>query len=267
MAEQMKMSAEMKVAMPIVDALVFRALSVVATRSSKPSPGICEDVLNRLYYASADLSANKVERVIKDILRSGVSAEMISDVYIPLVARKMGEEWANDEMNFASVTIGTARLQSAIRFLSTCWAVAVPYDCETEMQSVAVIVAQDTFHTLGAVILCGQLRRMGISVKLMMGASREEILSVFKGSHYAAALISSSGSEPPETLANIVKNIRCSAPVCPPIVIGGNIVNLGVDIKALTGADFVTSDPDAALDYCGLKINQAVSRLLPMRRS
>lgn len=267
MAEQMNSCAEAKAVMPVVDALVFRALNVVAARNCKPGLEICSDALNRLYYASSDLSADKVDVVIREMLAAGIPAEMISDAYIPLIARKMGEEWVDDDMNFASVTIGTARLQSAMRFLSTCWTLPRQNDRDGDMQSVIVIVGQDVFHTLGAVVLSGQLRRMGVSVRLMMGASEGELQDVFKVSRFDAVLISSSGSESLESLARMVETIRQAASVCPPVVIGGNILGQDVDVKALTGADFATSDPGKALEFCGLKMNQTVNRLLPEQRS
>lgn len=267
LADQIMSNPEGKVAAPVVDALVYRALSTVAAKNCKPDLEICEDALHRLYCASSDLSADKVEAVIKEMLLSGIPAEMISDFYIPLVARKMGEEWVNDDMNFASVTIGTARLQSAMRFLSTCWAPACPSDRDSGMLSVIVIVGQDVFHTLGAVVLSSQLRRMGVSVRLTMGASLNELRDLFKVSRFDAVLVSSSGSETLESLAEMVKTIRQSALDCPPVVIGGNVLGQGVDVKALTGADFTTADPSKALEYCRLVTNRTVNRLLPEQRS
>jgi hypothetical protein len=101
----------------------------------------------------------------------------------------------------------------------------------------------------------------------MMGASPDELHDVFRVSRFDAVLISSSGSETLKSLAAMVKTIRQSAPVCPPIVIGGNVLGGGEDVKALTGADFATSDPSKALEYCRLKTNHNVSQLLPEQRS
>ncbi|MBT8410293.1 MAG: hypothetical protein KJP02_00670, partial [Octadecabacter sp.] len=101
----------------------------------------------------------------------------------------------------------------------------------------------------------------------MMGASEYDLRDVFKVSRFDAVLISSSGSESLESLAKMVETIRQSASVCPPVVIGGNVLGQDADIKALTGADFATSDPGKALEYCGLEIKQTVSRLLPEQRS
>jgi len=235
-----------------VDALATRALSVVAERNSKSVPRYDFNYSNRLRDAAADGGREDVLALIQEMLKAQIPPEVIATEYIPHVARQMGDEWCEDTLSFARVTIGTARLQSALRSLGKDWS-SHGYDDENNRHaSVIVIVAQDAHHTLGAMVLSGQLRRMGLSVRLAIGATHEELQTLFLTSAFDAVLISASVSESLESLRKCVDIIRKSAPACPPIVIGGGVVDQENDVKALTGADCTTMNPVEALEFCGL---------------
>ncbi len=246
-----------------VDALATKALSLVAERTCKPAFQIDDAATTQLYNAAASVGDETVEDIIGKMLRAGIAAEDIADVYIPLVACRMGEEWVSDDMNFASVTIGTARLQASLRSLATHWEMPEEDDIGASASAVIVIVAHNSFHTLGAVVLSGQLRRLGLNVRLLIGATGDEMRRIFANGHYDAVLISASASERLETLAEIVNTVRQSASVVSPIVIGGNILDQGTDVRALIGADYATKDPFKALEHCGLKTTHHPTRTPP----
>lgn len=239
-----------------VDALASRALSMVAQRNSKTTARFDEAVAQQLHDAAAEVGQNRVPDVIKDMLYAGISSEMIADRYIPHVARQMGDEWCEDELSFARVTIGSARLQSALRNLGEHWTsfdmTGDPGSFDDESAAVIVIVVRDSYHTLGAVVLAGQLRRQGISVRLVMGPTPSELQAIFHANTFDAALISANESESLDSLRETVEFIRKSASVSPPIIVGGSVLDQDVDVKARTGADYVTNDPYEALEHCGL---------------
>lgn len=235
-----------------VDALASRALSMVAERNTKLSAELDYDFARRLHDAAAGLSVESVASVIDAMTASGIPTTTISDLYIPHVARVMGDEWCEDTMSFARVTIGTARLQSALRSLGDHWSFHDFAENVEDDRAIIVIVVKDSFHTLGAMVLCGQLRRLGLSVRLSMGASDNELRAIFTAGKFDAALISANESETLDSLRQVVELIRKSASSPPPIIVGGGILDQGVDVLAETGADFVTKDPVEALEHCGL---------------
>ena len=58
-------------------------------------------------------------QAIEDLVsRGGASPEEIADIFIPEIARRMGEDWCSDRMSFAEVTIGTS-MPSALSASST----------------------------------------------------------------------------------------------------------------------------------------------------
>ncbi|WP_375279486.1 B12-binding domain-containing protein [Pseudooctadecabacter sp.] len=236
-----------------VDALASRALSVVANRTTKAGLPLDKALVRQLHDAAAIGMHNEVPDVVKAMLSRGISAEVIAVHYIPEVARQMGDEWCEDELSFGHVTIGVSRLQSALRVLGKDWW----HDARNQSDNgqstgVIVIVAKDAYHTLGASILCGQLRQMGLSVRLAMGASPHELRSMFKDTSFDAVLVSATTFESLDFLREYVETIRKSVSGSPPIIIGGTVLDQEADVKAATGADFATKDPFEALEHCGL---------------
>lgn len=235
-----------------VDDLASHALSMVAKRSLRGASEFDPDLAQRLRDAAAGDSSETVQALITDMLSAGLEPETVAMVYIPHVARQLGDEWCDDTLSFARVTIGTSRLQASLRLLGTEWTSHGYAERPNANGGVIVIVAKDAFHTLGAMVLCGHLRRLGHSVRLAMGATPQELAHVFKTSQFDAVLISASEFETLDSLRKCVDIIRQSSSDCPPIVIGGSVLDQDADVRLATGADFVTRDPIEALNLCGL---------------
>ena len=186
-------------------------------------------------------------------LANGISAEEIADLYIPAIAREMGDKWCVDQMSFASVTIGVSRLQGMLRDLGPQW--AGDHLLDPTAPSVLLIVPENVHHTLGAIILSGQLRRRGISIKLMLGEPVTAIAAQLRRCRYAAVFISASQSESLESLRRIIDVVRSVAQAPLPVVVGGGILQKDTadTITELTGADHATGQTDEGLRLCGIK--------------
>jgi methanogenic corrinoid protein MtbC1 len=190
--------------------------------------------------------------VMAEALASGVSPEDLADVYIPEVARRLGDQWCSNQLSFASVTIGVSHLQSLLRDLGSSW--WGDKGTDPSAPSIMLIVAQDVHHTLGAMVLSGQLRRKGLSVCLMLGVKPQEIATRVRGTLFQAIFISSSLGETLESVRRMVDVVKASAQGNPPIVVGGTLLDdeTSENVTALTGADYATKIPDEALELCGL---------------
>lgn len=210
------------------------------------------DVLERLERVALDGDSQSCEVAINDLLARGISPEKIADFYIPTLARQLGDQWCVDELSFASVTIGVSRLQSMLRYLGPCWSGA--HISDPTAPSLLLIVPADVYHTLGAIVLSGQIRRKGISVKLLLGARPDDAANQMNQTRYDAVFLSSSRGETLESLRCIVDGVKSSTQSAPPVIIGGTILEVErvEDVLALTGADHATKNPDEALKLCGL---------------
>lgn len=235
-----------------VESLASQVLSVLAARTSTSAFLSEEDGINRLVSAVRQTDESERDRVVASLLANGLTVDDLIDCHIPEAARRMGEAWCNDGMSFADVTIGTAKLQSLLRDLSR--RASSHYPENTMAPQVLMVVREDDHHTLGAMVATQQLRRKGVGVHMSIARADQEVLALLASRDFDMVMISSSGSKSLETLPEFVENIRNRVDAVFPIVVGGTALCTNYDVKAVTGADFATADPEEALRRCGLKI-------------
>ncbi len=232
-----------------IDDLAARALSDVAARYPRWKRGISEAHVDRLMGAVMGRSEESYRPVARRMLSGGIAPETIADEYIPAVARRMGEEWTQDTASFADVTIGSARLQSMLRDLSTCWTA----DRMDTTGSAMVIVPQNVHHTLGASVLTTQLRRTGISVRLCVGMDPRALKVALDHGEFDAVIISASINERIDMVRTIVDLAHsATGSKRPPVILGGTILDQRVNVQRVTGADLATVDLREAMEFCGL---------------
>ena len=243
-------SLEHPVAGTLRAASAARELAAVSVRGTPND--LDPAVLSDLHNAVLGRDPETAKQVVQNLVISGVPAVDLADFYIPEVARKLGDQWCIDELSFASVTIGSARLQSMLRSLGPDWSGETTG--QTATASILLVVPQEVYHTLGALVLGGQLRRKGLSVKLVLGGKPQDVANHVECAHYDCVFLSSSRGETLESLRRLVEAVKTANQTPPPIVIGGTILEVEPieTITALTGADYATSIPEEALRLCGV---------------
>jgi methanogenic corrinoid protein MtbC1 len=211
-------------------------------------------VLKKLHDAVLSPRPETARGALAEVIESGIKRVDLADLYIPAIARELGDRWCSDEVSFAAVTIGSSRLQSMLRALGPNWSGENTGQCDAA--SILLVVPQDVYHTLGALVLGGQLRREGYSVKLVLGGKPQDIAAGIKRTKYEAIFISSSRGETLESLRRIIEAVKSSVQNAPPIVVGGTILDVESkeNVTTLTGADFATKIPQEALRLCGLRL-------------
>lgn len=214
-------------------------------------PCVDHDLLHELYVAAKSGERTACRDVINAALSGGHSCEDIADHYIPAASRIMGDAWCEDTASFAQVTIGTSRLQAALRCLGPDW--VSDENAGPNASTVLLLIADGIYHTLGATVLAGQLRRRGVSVRIVVGVRPDDVADFVQYRHFDAVLLSASRGESLETLRLIVDAARKGCGKEAKIVVGGTILADSPDVQALTGADFATDEVDKAILFCGLK--------------
>ena len=213
-----------------------------------------------LYDASLSDEPTAFAPVLAAFRAASISDLQIADHYLPAVARQLGADWSDDQRSFSQVTIGVARLQRVLLELGPEWSSEL--DAATDGPTVLLLVGANIDHTFGARLVLGQLRRKGVSVRMVIGIEPAEIGALLRKYRFDAVLISSSMGDQTEPLRLMVNAIRATRGRIPPIVIGGTNCATSIDIKGITGADLVTSDLDQALHHCGLQQSQPRSPAL-----
>jgi methanogenic corrinoid protein MtbC1 len=237
-----------------LDHLAATALTFVAHRQRDTGRGIIAERAAQLQQAVTEGSTAEAFAVVRQMARAGIAPADIADLYVPAVARQLGDLWCSDEISFATVTIGVARLQGLLREIEAL--AVLPRRAGHAGFSLLVLVAEGVDHTLGAMVLTGQMRRAGHAVRLILGAQAEAVTTAVSATRFDAVLISAPRGTSAGRLKPLVNAIRTASAKPPPVVIGGTVLDAarddGADILVLTGADHATCDPNEALRLCGL---------------
>jgi len=231
-----------------VEAFASQVLSLVAANTQALRGALRVDLLEDLIASVMSPDQNTRKRMLTRFRDAGISNASIVDRYLPEAARKLGIAWCEDSMGFADVTIGTARLQSLLRDLRA------PQVTKSEALNALVVVPEDAYHTLGAGVVADQLRRLNVSVHMSLGLPLMVLAELVETHDFNVVLVSASASERLETLRELVNCVRNAMREEVPIVLGGTITNEETDIRTLTGADYVSNNPEEALRACGLMI-------------
>ncbi len=231
-----------------VTTLAARALDMLATSRRGDRPAPVEPWIRALAEAAIDPDAAARRAVARRMREAGIAPEDIIDVYIPAAARCLGEAWSEDRLGFAEVTIGSARLQAMLRDAQLAPA-QQPMDGAAELR---VMVLADAHHTLGAMVLTGQLRRTGASVRLGFVQQAAEIDHMVSESAFDAILVSVARADDFTVTAGTVARLRDLTGGRVPLIAGGSVMDLGADTaRCVTRADHVTGDPRRALELIG----------------
>ncbi|MFN4159621.1 MAG: B12-binding domain-containing protein [Gemmobacter sp.] len=224
-------------------------VALLAARKSAEDMILRDDILAGLIAAASAERSGALTEFMADLVRRKVPPAAVSDLYIPAAAMRLGEDWMEDRVSFADVTLATSRLQSMLRAMAVA-RVADTAAAEAGAPCVLLCVMPGEQHTLGALVLMGQLRRSGVSVRLSLGLDRAELAAWFATIRFDGVLVSASGSSPVARLAEFVRTLRDLGHPGMPIVLGGGLLVHQRDIASATGVDAVAEDIGQALAAC-----------------
>lgn len=230
-----------------VDALAARVISVLTNRSEKmssPENDAIHDALRDAVLHRGIFDVQTVLKVLRDMRARDVD---LVDIFIPDVARDLGNGWEASTLSFSQVSIGSARLQSLIPHLEMTQLTMDPAARMRADTNMLLIVCPNEDHTLGSLIFASQLRRMGYSVRLSLGQSLETLRKNENLAEFELILFSCSYTGALETVAKIVQFVRTFGSRRPKTVLGGPVLDHVDDLKKRTGVDLVTNDLTVAL--------------------
>lgn len=212
--------------------------------------GLNPSIFKQLLNASLSFENDECRATIVAARQRGVTEITLADQYIPAVARTLGDLWVSDHIGFVDVTIGSAKLQAMLRDLGPDW--AADTIAAADAPSILLMTPQNASHTLGAVVLAGQLRRRGYSVRIVFDADRTRIAEIMDRIHFDAVFVSAAHSESLERLRRMVDFVRTLTSTHLPIVLGGTVIEASANVASLTGVDLATSNLDEAIEHCRL---------------
>lgn len=231
-----------------VGALASTVISVLRGRSVVSSEGLRQFVLDHMLRAALSKGAFSAEGLLLELRGYRLTADTIIDHYVPRIARELGEQWVDDRIGFADVTIGIMRLQSLLAEASER---ALVEAAPTAMNLHAlVLVPQGEQHFLGASVLACQLRRMGGEVDISFDEDMGTLTARLMQEVPDLILITCARRETLESVANTVQTIRKAVSDGPIIAVGGAHKMKREVILEMTGVDIVTNVAGEAVAQC-----------------
>ncbi len=215
---------------------------------------VVDDLVMR-FARNGDLRA--LEDLHGEMRRRQVSAEDITDIYLPRAITTIGTAWHGDEMDVLSASIAFGRLQTLLRELGRAWnsdAIGRATDAR-----VLLMLPEGEQHTLGAMLAVYHLRRIGVSVKVELSPAVAVMQEHISRNQFHAVFVSVSNVSAITSCEQLIRDVRrcCSAPI--PVVLGGGLVSAAIAdndlrrIAEMTGADVVTNDIGVALGSCSIQ--------------
>ena len=228
-------------------------VSLLVNRSATSERAPREQLVTGLITASLTGTRAAFAGLLAEIRRARISWATLSDVYIPIAARRMGQAWLDDELSWIDVTIGVSRMQSLLREIGAAWVADQAGD--TGHGTVLFIVPEREQHTLGPMVAIGQLRRFGVSVCLRIAPGFGELRNLIDARQFDGIMISAATQEKLEAVARTVQFLKTIKGSSTPIIVGGAVMSNVEDPASCTGADISSNDIGAALEVMGLKFD------------
>lgn len=222
------------------------------------------DRLDELSDAFLADSNDDRHQAIHRMRKDGISPDDIIDHVIPAVADVLGERWSDDTISFVEVTIGSARLQEAVRALiahELSWSASGTHQTRNSADPgrvhtprVLLVIPRPEDHTLGAFVAADQFRRFGYAVDIALDQHPKQIAVTLRDRRYCMIGISIAGGRTLASSRELVDIIRSTVTHVTPIVLGGSLSESDQDLKKATGVDHVARTVRDALEICGLDI-------------
>jgi methylmalonyl-CoA mutase cobalamin-binding subunit len=223
-------------------------------RDQSEETGLREVLVERFIAAVSSHDPEAFEILKPELRRARVSATAVADLYIPEVARRLGAAWEADCLSFAAVTMGVARLQAILREIGAGW--AADREGAVDGPVLLLVLPQGEQHTLGAMVLAGRLRRMGISVSMRIAPTPGELAEFVADRTFDGALVSIACNERLDTCRKLVKTLKESSKGALKVAVGGAIIDASENVMRSTGADMVTNDILSALAMMGVTVGR-----------
>lgn len=219
--------------------VVAQTRDVLASQDSddqRPSPHITE-----LAFALVDADQSRADAMIAALLRDGIGIQDLCLDHLAPAARMLGASWERDQLQFADVSLATARIQAIIR---TMPATPVQFSGRIDDRAHFAAVPGET-HTLGVIMAADHFRRLGWDVSLLIGMDHSDICRRIQRDDCNLVGLSCAGRHAVPALSRLVTEIRHLRPDMG-IVLGGHIVTDLDAVDALPQLDGLIDELDGA---------------------
>ena len=219
--------------------------------SSRLTWQIIEDHADGFVTLIARDGPQKTEQYIAELLNLGMGIDLIVLELIPRIARKLGNQWASDNLSFAEVTIATGRLQKLIYSLDHLY--QETRTSPPTPHSILVTASTGSYHTLGPLILSNYFTWAGWSVLSESVPSERFIETTIASTSLTAIVVSIADYDQLDRLPKLIQLIRSNPAII--VVTGGSLYNSDAMSFGHIKADIKSSTPEEVLHQLNRILN------------
>ncbi len=211
---------------------------MLSQRQAMTAAGTRQFVIDHMVRAVCSRAGFDAAAMLDELRGHRLSVDAVIDIYIPSVARLLGDMWKEDDIDFATVTVGSLRLQSLLSIASVESLDFIrPVD---DALAMLVVVPLGEDHSLGAFVLAAQLRRLGTRVDLSFCETPSDLVSRFVCDRPDMVLFTAAGRATLESISGTVRRFGKVTSDMPPIVVGGFLGESEDVAMELSRADLVS---------------------------
>lgn len=211
----------------------------------KPQSSIPPEDIDRFARLAVGCEAGDLLDHVEQVLARGFAVEQLFIDLLAPAARRLGESWDRDELDFLQVAMGMWRLQEILREISSR---SARNQFGRGMRHAMFTPMPGDVHTFGAAMVQECFALSGWNADLLVGATRNQILeSVAERNLDLVGLTLSHDShiEPAASLIRAIRTVSMNPNLC--IMVGGRIPAEQPGIATLVGADGTAETAAAAV--------------------
>ncbi len=182
-----------------------------------------------------------------DAMRAqGISVEQVYLSLLSPAARRLGDLWSSDLVDFTQVTIGVGRLQQILRRYSPEFVDEL--DSPQLGRRILLLPAPYEQHSFGLIMVAEFFRRGGWEVWSDIAQANQDVVLLVSHQAFAVAGFSLSSADHVDGLASQIRAVRrASMNRSIGILVGGQVFIDHPDLVALIGADAMATDGKQAV--------------------
>lgn len=198
-----------------------------------------------------------VTAYVTTLIQKGVTLETLLLELLAPSARKLGQLWEDDVVDFVDVTIGTSRLQQVLHHFT----LPPEKDASTPGRRVLLLPTPSEQHTFGLLMVSELFRREGWQVWGISPLETQDLPALVKDQWFALIGFSLSCERLLDTLGSTIKTVRRhSKNQSAPIIVGGPLFAQSDSLKCSVNADMAVADAQAALELAEKVFQNSLGR-------
>jgi hypothetical protein len=231
--------------------LAENAVTLLSQRQTTTAAGARQFILDHLLRSVTSRKEFDAGQMLDELRGHRLSTDSVIDIYVPAIARILGEMWQDSTLDFAAVTVGSMRLQSLLSIAS-----AESLDFLRPVESahyMLITVPCGEQHSLGAFVLAAQMLRLGARVDMSFCETANDFVSRVICDPPDMILFSASCKASLATICQLALDISHVLDRPPLTAVGGHAIQYIDGSKGVSGIDLVTNTAKDALSFVARK--------------